>query len=205
MVHPRAAEWLRSYYDPTGTNAGSTFLDLGPNDPYDITATDLYALSLLDVRAKPLAGRRLLEPGGHRSEILTALRDPDLPDGVDLLNASDKEFAAAERLYLACRRALGSNPWVTASKLCARKRPRFFPIRDTVVTELMLGLGRDYLLDWRVYQEVLRQPDLMSRLQDLTEQAGALLHRPGGITDPPLRVLDVLLWKAAPAGVRRRR
>ena len=46
--HANAPDLLRRYYDPTSGYAGSTFLDLEPNDPHDLTATDLYALSRLD-------------------------------------------------------------------------------------------------------------------------------------------------------------
>ena len=93
---------MRRYYDPTGGYAGSTFLDLGPNNPHDLTATDLYALSLLDVRATPFAGRRLLQPGDHRRRVLTALASPDLPASANLLTATPATFDAAETLYLAC-------------------------------------------------------------------------------------------------------
>jgi hypothetical protein len=36
-------------------------------------------------------------------------------------------WEAAERFYLLLKPLLGTNAWVTTSKLCARKRPRFFP------------------------------------------------------------------------------
>jgi hypothetical protein len=124
--HADAPELLRRYYDPTNGYAGSTFLNLEPNDPRDLTATDLYALSLLDVRATPLAGRRLLQPGDHRERVLTALASPDLPASANLLTATPATFDAAETLYLAVRDALGQKPWVTASKLCA-EAPALLP------------------------------------------------------------------------------
>jgi hypothetical protein len=200
-----AAHLLSRYYDPTSDYAGSTFLDLTPNHPHDVTATDLYALSLLDVRAKPLAGRRLLEPGGHRVAVINALSSDDLPESADLLTASDDTYEAAEKLYLAVRDALGRKPWVTASKLCARKRPHFFPVRDSVVTELVLGLGKSYLIDWQVYRHLLVDQEVMGELGAVTAQAAELSDRPDGIPDPPLRILDVLLWMTAPADLRRRR
>jgi len=45
-----------------------------PNDPNDLTATDLHAVSLLSVTIGPRATRRLLEDGPERTEVLTALR-----------------------------------------------------------------------------------------------------------------------------------
>lgn len=200
--HDRVVRALAEYYDPAGRYAGTTFLDLH-NEPDDLTATDLYALSTLDVRATPLAGRRLLHDGPHRSAVREALADPDLPFDADLATAGEATWQAAERLYLALRAALGASPWVTASKLAARKRPHFFPIRDSVVTERLLGLGRSYLTAWAVYRELLRDGDLQLLLKDSTAKAAHELGAP--ITDPPLRILDVVLWTTAPAEMRQRR
>ena len=203
VAHPRAGQLLHDYYDPAGDYAGATFTHLAPNPPGDITATDLYALSLLDVQAGPRAGRRLLEPGEHRSRVVEALSASALPGGADLTTAGPGTWAAAETLYLAVRDALGARPWVTASKLCARKRPRFFPVRDNVVTRLVLGGGTDYLVDWEMYRHLLRDRDLAAGLTNVVSQAHAL---PGDITidDPPIRVLDIVLWMTAPTEVRRR-
>ena len=202
--HERAARLLRQYYDPATDYAGSTFLDLQPKNPQDLTATDLYALSLLDVRATPLAGRRLLEDGEPRTRVLKALVDADLPASANLGSAGPATFDAAERLYLAVRDALGRKPWVTASKLCARKRPHFFPVRDSVVTERLLGLGKSYLIDWQVYRHLLSDHELMAAVEAKAAQAAQLLDQPDGLGDPPLRLLDALLWVTAPVELRRR-
>jgi len=199
----RAVNMLRRYYDPAGDYAGSTFLELTPNEPDNITATDLYALSLLDVRAGPQAGRRLLDDGAHRDAVLTALGDPNLRFEVTLEGANETTFAAAEKLYLAVREALGIRPWVTASKLCARKRPLFFPVRDSVVTLERLRLGKSYLLAWNVYKTLLQDDEVLQKVHARVEKAQA-----GGefkISDPPLRILDVLLWMTADASMRPRR
>ena len=155
------------------------------------------------MRATPLAGRRLLDPGTHRSAVLEALADPDLPFDADLTTAGEATWKAAETLYLALREALGTNPWVTASKLAARKRPRFFPVRDSVVTERLLGLGRSYLTDWAVYRHLLQDDDLALALNDALDKAQQ--QRAAAIPDPPLRVLDVVLWATAPAEMRQHR
>lgn len=212
--HPKAAKYVHDYYNPTGNYAGATFTHLQPVVPDDVTATDLYAISLLQVNAGPLAGRRLLEPGDHRDKVLAALTDADLPADADLTTAGDPTWKAAETLYLAVRDALGARPWVTASKLCARKRPRFFPVRDNVATRLVLRGGTDYLADWHMYRHLLRDPDLSGALADIADQARALAEiadqaraLPGNVTidDPPIRILDVVLWMTAPADLRRRR
>jgi hypothetical protein len=198
----RAVEMLRRYYDPARNYAGSTFVGLEPNDPRDITATDLYALSLLDVNAGPLAGRLLLEAGAYRDRVLAALADPHLGHEVALETAEACTFAAAEELYLAFRDALGKRPWVTASKLCARKRPLLLPVRDSVVTTNRLRLGKDYLVDWQVYKTLLQDTGLVTQLRELVDEAqsGTTFQ----ITDPVLRILDVLLWMTADASMRPR-
>lgn len=202
MDHPEAPSRVRRYYDPDGNYAGSTFLDL-PQEPFTVSATDLFAVSLLDVRPTPRAARRLLSPGPCRTAVHAALSSPALPSDADLETAGPDTWAAAEALYGALRVALGVNPWVTTSKLCARKRPGFFPVRDSVVTQRLLGLGMDFRTDWAVYRALLRDTQLRDRLQRVTAEAGAALDRP--ITDPPLRVLDVLLWMTAPRDLRPRR
>ncbi|MBN1093438.1 hypothetical protein JKP75_13220 [Blastococcus sp. TML/M2B] len=90
------------------------------------------------------------------------------------------------------------NPWVTSAKLCARKRPRLFPVRDRVVCE---GLGlygtpiRRYgtrRVDWQVIAFLMRDEAIGRRLVKLTEQ----VRTSHGVRcdDVPLRVLDVALW-----------
>jgi hypothetical protein len=199
-----SAQHLRTYYSPTGNYAGSTFLDLAPNPATDVTSTDLYALSLLDVRAGPRAARRLLQDNTYRAAVIHALMNPALDEEVDLLTADEEAFAAAEVLYLAVRAALGRRPWVTASKLCARKRSRFFPVRDSVVTQHLLQLGNDYLTDWLVYRHLLADSQVRSGLEAAVGLA-ANGEKAVVVADPLLRVLDVLLWMTAPPEMRPRR
>jgi hypothetical protein len=198
----RAVQALRDYYDPAGRYAGATFLDL-PNEACNITAADLYALSTLNVHARPLAGRRLLYPGSYRIAVLAALASPNLPADADLRTAPEPTWEAAATLYDAVKAALGGDSWVTASKLCARKRPSFFPVRDSVVTERLLGLGRSYETDWAVYKQLVlerkRQRVLIRIIEVTSNQLGFK------ITDPHLRVLDVILWATAPSEFRHKR
>ena len=130
---------MAQFYDPSGKYAGLTFHTLppaAPPDPADddLTAADLLAITLMDVTATPLAVRQLLEDGKPRQDALEALRR--VPTTVDLAGASPAQLDAAVRLYRALKAGLGGvNPWVTASKLAARKRPALIPVRDSVVTD----------------------------------------------------------------------
>jgi hypothetical protein len=54
--------WLRAYYNRDGGYAGSTFLTIEPNDPWQVTSSDLFAISMLNVKVGPGAARVLVEP-----------------------------------------------------------------------------------------------------------------------------------------------
>jgi hypothetical protein len=138
-----AQQRLAWFYDSNGNYAGASFADLRPIDPWDLTATDLHATMLLSVRIGPRATRRIVEEGATRAGLLRKLGQvPEL----DLTAAEDPELSAMTELYEAVKHALSAdgvrnpNPWVTASKLCARKRPGLFPVRDRQVCDY-LGLS----------------------------------------------------------------
>lgn len=192
LEDPAAVENLRLFYDRDSNFAGRSFLAVGPVEYDTITAADLYATSLLGISIGPRAGRQLLQGGPHRSEILKALRM--VPVETDLADADDAVFDAAEHLHLQLKNALGGNKWVAASKLCARKRPRLFPVRDSLVTRRLLGVGQDRRVDWLVYQHLITDGDVQRRLKEVTQESAI---RESDLLDPPLRILDVVLWMHA--------
>ncbi|MDX6323428.1 MAG: hypothetical protein QOF52_3286 [Propionibacteriaceae bacterium] len=196
LRHTSAVDRLRAYYDRDGGYAGSTFLTLGENNPREIDATDLFAVSLLNVKVGPLACRMLLESRANQLAISEALCA--IPVDANLADASDEVWLAAERLYQLVKDHLGTNAWVTASKLCARKRPDFFPVRDNVVTFNRLHVGRDYWVDWAVYRHLIGNTGIQEKLQALTHLARTNNARHVEISDPPLKVLDALLWMSSP-------
>ncbi|WP_255632945.1 DUF6308 family protein [Actinotalea sp. Marseille-Q4924] len=121
--------------------------------------------------------------------------------------AGPTDFLAMERLYLAVRDALSEpgvksrNQWVTASKLCARKRYDLFPVRDSVVcTYLGLipskGKGRgNYQIDYQVYRALIGNREVIERIDDLVDRLrdgvpGREVRLDGG----RLRLLDAALW-----------
>lgn len=53
----RARTSVQTYFDPQGRYAGSTFLDVVPNDPFTIGAADLWAVTTLRMDVPPAAGR----------------------------------------------------------------------------------------------------------------------------------------------------
>lgn len=190
-------ERIQRHYDPTTNYAGRSYIALSPTEPDNLTAADLYAVSLLNVKVGPAAGRRLLHDGPHRQTVLETLRA--IPDEAELAHADNDTMLAMERLHQAIKTALGGNRWVTASKLCARKRSRLFPVRDNLVTGRLLGLAKDRWTDWVVYQSLITNDAILQHLEHVTHQARTLSDADVLIDDAPLRVLDVALWMYATA------
>ncbi|MGO4956696.1 DUF6308 family protein [Luteococcus sp. Sow4_B9] len=185
---PDAPEDLARYYAVDGNYAGATFTTLEGNDPHRITPADLLAITTLSVSVSPRGIRRF-----------------ESNDGADFLRNLDEQWdlgdedaeAHAESmgaLYSFVKERLEGNKWVTASKICARKRPKLFPVRDTVVSQY-LGLTMQANEDWPAFAAIMRDKETL----DALAQAVAGAQRPGvdlGEETPMLRHLDVVLWMA---------
>ncbi|MFF0468305.1 DUF6308 family protein [Micromonospora zamorensis] len=198
----RAGRRLGRYYDPKGSFAGASFGTVTPNDPWQVTAADLFAVTLLSVRLRPAAARRVLDDERYREALQRRLAA--VPENAELAEAEVPTLVDASALYgdikraLASPRTVRSDPWVTASKLCARKRPSLLPVRDRKVRNLLgIPTGSDHQHDWLIHRELMRDSDILALLDDSTTNAttreGIRLY----IQDPSLRVLDVVLWTHA--------
>lgn len=205
-----AAASLGRYYDRGSSYAGTMFLDAQPNDPFSIQAADLYAVTTLSIRLDARHGRLLLDDGEVRVGVSRQLRglEPHLP----LTDLQSGEGGSAEtllRMYELQRtfRGLlsgGSQRWVTAAKLCARKRPRLFPVRDNLVCEY-LGGGRplksgdgwpgDFSIDIQVYAHLLTHAKVIAALSWLRNELASLTDL--RLDEEDLRLLDSALWMAA--------
>lgn len=96
-----------------------------------------------------------------------------------------------------------SNHWVFAAKLCARKRPNLFPVRDSQVCGYLSGwkalgagtgrLGR-FSNDIQVFAYLMTHDLIEGKLAQLREAAAKARLR---IDEEPLRLLDALLWTKA--------
>lgn len=197
--HKPVGPRLAKYYNIDGNYVGRSFAALLPNDADSITPADLHATSLLSVEVGPQATRRLLEPGPARDGVHDALRRVPL---VALADAKDDSLDAVADFYRAVKAAISSsaskdpNPWVTASKLCARKRPGLFPVRDNNVCKL-LGIRRlgDFRADIVVFRSLVQDPNVQMAVQALPGHAyaaaeGRQLH----LDAHGLRLLDAALW-----------
>lgn len=178
------------YYSEDGY-AGTLFGSIEPNHPNDIGASDLLATTMLSVKVTTNATRRLLLPGEARDRVLTALTA--VPASATITEASAENWLAAEDLYRTTRSTLGRRPWVTASKLVARKRPALLPVRDNVVVNLLRpGQGADYQQDWYVIRHLMLDDQVVSALGQLRTIADTV--GPDRSEDHGLRLLDVALW-----------
>lgn len=201
---PRAAQArLVEFYDVDGEYAGESFASLQPIEPDTITATDLHATQLLSVRIGAGVTRRLLDDGPSRTEVLTALR---AVDDSDLLVAGPETLLAMETFYLAVKTKMSSpdtknpNPWVTTSKLCARKRPELFPVRDRVVCGYLGLSGRhhDYRVDWQAFRFLIGDRDVIAAIDALRDAVTAAAGpRRVRLDLARLRLLDAALWTYA--------
>lgn len=191
---------LAAFYNPEKNFAGATFAGLEPNAPDRITATDLLAITTLSVDIPVRAVRRFLQdPAAEQAltEKLQAL--PAKP--LELTTASDfelmEDFYGLAKNFLARADTTTSNPWVTASKLVARKRADLFPVRDSVVCDyLEIRQLRDCTKDWFVFRTLMNTQSIQEELKKLPkkikEAAGS---SPVELDQEPLRLLDAALWR----------
>ena len=202
LERPGAVDDVATYYDRESNYAGATFLDLDPSDPYAITSGDLLATTLLSVTIEPQAVRRLLEMTPANREVRHLLTEESLPLDADLAMADERTLGAMASLHVATKQALSltrakkANRWVTASKLCARKRPDLFPVRDSVVCDLLelSGSKQNYEVDWQVFRHIIQTEEVRRTLDDIVDEASTRTGVNIGHPNRRLRHLDVALW-----------
>ena len=193
---------VAQFYNPETNYAGATFAQLEPRDQTAVTAADLLATTTLSVDIPPRAIRRFLEDPDTSSHLSTALSG--LPSS-GLEETTVEDFGAMCSFYDLVKESLAragtktSNPWVTASKITARKRPDLFPVRDSVVCKF-LGINRlgDRAKDWMVFRSLLRDEEVTTRLDQLPELTQN--EHPSGtlpLDSQRLRLLDAVLWRYA--------
>ncbi|MEU1607160.1 DUF6308 family protein [Micromonospora matsumotoense] len=190
---PRSVPDLRRYYLANGGAAftGGQFEHLGgggnrPGTAGAITAEDLVAVELLDVRVPPRSALDLLQGQlGERVAAELARIPVDVALGTDEAYLLVVAGGAADTAWRALRDADGIG-WVIAGKLLARKRPQLVPVYDAVVScAYRTGSGFWEWLHGRLREE---EGVLVQRLRALHKDACL----PEAVS--PLRVLDVVFW-----------
>jgi hypothetical protein len=205
-----AIDRLARYYDRERSYAGTAFLDAEPNHPDRVEASDLYAVTTLSIKLDARQGRLLLDDSAVRADVSRQLSniDPTLPI-TDLEHGEGGAAKTLQRMYELHRRFRtllegDSNRWVFAAKLCARKRPRLFPVRDNLVCEYLAsgrplksgdGWPGDFSVDIQLYANLATTREVRSGLSrlwaELTGKRGVRLDA------ADLRLLDSALWMAA--------
>jgi hypothetical protein len=204
-----AVEHLTRYYDPAGRYAGATFLDVEGYDDYAVTAADLWAVTTLSMEVLPEAGRALMTPGPLRTIVNGKLRH--LPPNLPLSDVAPQHLDHMYDLYTAIRTmlpALGkrqTDQWVMASKVCARKRPMLFPVRDAKVCSYLADnrlrgdkAGRlgSFGRDLQVFAYLSTHDAVRHWINDARNQV--LAQHPTWVVDwSDLRILDIVLWMDA--------
>lgn len=160
-------------WDSTGTRS---------NDPDRFTADDLISVALLGVDIPGNAVLALLDDDADRLADLLAAVGPDRDLSAE--TAPIRDDWPGSVLYRAVDEITGLGR-TKVSKLLARKRPRLFPIRDSVV-ERVTGAG---FLFWEPLRQVLRQDNLHDRLRRYPR---SVHHRPAPKSRKGLRTLMIL-------------
>ena len=199
---------LTYYYSRAGSYSGTSFLDTQPNPGNDIVAADLYAVSRLSMTIRNDQGRYLLDKGLPRTTALGLLQA--VPEDAIIADLGAPLLAGMWNLYDHFRCLLAtenrrSNHWVFAAKLCARKRPNLFPVRDGQVCEYLSGSRRPKQRAHRIGQfgnDIQLFAHLMTEA-DFTDQLAHLkavcAQRGVAVDQSLLRLLDVLLWTKSAA------
>jgi Family of unknown function (DUF6308) len=171
------ADAVGVYFRPGEDFAGLTFTGLEPNPRDRVTASDLLAVSLLDIVWRPEAVRQLLEDhAAVVSGLLSAIRSD-----IDLWEASDEDLAAVDPLWDLLLRMPGVGT-ATGSKLLARKRPRLCPVSDKVVIQAAGVPG----WTWETLRSLLQDPAARADVEQL--------RPPSATAVSLLRILDVAIW-----------
>ncbi|MYR07381.1 hypothetical protein GTV32_14160 [Gordonia sp. SID5947] len=186
-----AASDLRAYFGnpyPGTAFTGASFDDwdsLGTRaaDVNIFTADDVVAIRLLSVDAGPVAARTLLRDQRDQFADLLGAIGPDR-DLADEPGPIDNKWPAWH-LENQLREVAGIGLTI-ATKLIARKRPRLYPIWDTVVSEVLGTRGGPHLVP--IHSALRTDPDLRRRIVAARKRA----ELPDTISE--LRVLDVIAW-----------
>jgi len=176
-----AVERVRRYFHSW---SGRRFDALGANDPAEITGDDLVAVSLLSIEIPPEAAIAILED--KAADLAACLRN--IPCEAALWEVSEQTIdkgSQADSLWRFLKDIPGVG-WVTAHKICARKRPHLLPVYDRVVKAALQPGSKEF---WKPLRNTLiDRPEIVERLEEIKAKAAI---------DPRvslLRTMDVAVW-----------
>jgi hypothetical protein len=192
LDHPQLPDFVAGYLAAGGDGprfTGSRFETLGgPGDAPEVadrfTPADLLAVTTLSVQVPARTAIWILDEGADRLTASLA----QIPTDVEPHDALGRELltdpsSPLNRLWtdLKARDGIG---WVTAGKLCARKRPRLAPIYDEHV-RAAVGAPASW---WAMIADAFTDQQLLDKLDQLRDQAQVPEHI------SRLRLLDIAIW-----------
>lgn len=190
FLDDHAPDLVRAYFredDGVPWFTGAWFERIsGPRpEPSRFTPADIAAVGLLSVDIPAGARREILHT---RSNDLAALLDA-IPQTATLWGKEAEQLIGPGSKAVALWQALDGIDgvgWVTAGKLCARKRPALLPVFDNVVRDALKPASGQF---WLTLSQWLSEgPSRVARLESIKQEAGA----PDEVT--PLRILDIAIW-----------
>ena len=180
LAKPNLRKLVEEYLKgpPETQFAGGLFDDLKSNKPNVVEASDLVAVSLLDVRFGANAVKKLLDEEFITREI------SEIPSNQDLWEVNEDVLENLEKAFLKLKGLEGVGR-TKATKLLARKRPRVAPISDSVV-EKFYGLP-----EWEHLRPLRR---LLESNSSYVKQIKDLVEPQIGYVPTVLRILDISIW-----------
>lgn len=186
--------YLEEYYLPANSGAHFEALDAYNNPSDRITASDLYAVTMLQTPIERKAGVGILVTEADTvKELLTDITEQPLGFlSKDQFEEQLGPNSAAKQLWslLFRQRQVGVT---RASKILARKRPHLIPIYDSVVKRVINQQRGDN--EWELWWEALTTDNYLENRAKALKDA---INLPQLST---LRVLDVLLWYSGTYGI----
>lgn len=189
------AIWAAQDYWESGRFTGAEFdrLGLGPKgldpEPDAITATDIVAVSMLEVNVPAVTSRDLL--GRRADEVRRVLGRVPVGPLHEVDRAEVEVGSPAFDLWHLVRNREQAMGRTTTSKLLARKRPHLLPVYDSRV-QRRLGLP---INDWAYWWDWWSKPNHVAAMQSLRDAADAGWSA-GSVRDVSLlRILDVIVWR----------
>ncbi|GGL82219.1 DUF6308 family protein [Glutamicibacter protophormiae] len=176
---------------------GRHFDELAVHDenPNEITASDIVAVSFLSVNVPPRAAWAFLETRKNEiSEILSSIPTNLAINDPSCTFTMYDEHSALQRLWNTLRRSPSEKLWgmgpVLTSKLMARKRPHLVPIQDSIVLAELEATDRDF---WQMWWEAMQlTEEEYQPVQDFARVLRASV--PAAHKLSLLRVLDIVIW-----------
>jgi hypothetical protein len=159
---------LAAFYKETGNFAGGTFTDLAPVEPDNLTASDLLAVTLMNIEATPRAVRAA----------------SGLSDGPATVKCPAQGSRGRSARPCLRRRSASCGGTVRGGQACARQEPMGHR-QQGVRTQTTAAVPRprqrarrtarpdqpDYRTDLLAYRHLVTRPDLMGTLQERAAKA----------------------------------